>query len=115
MTRALDAIARLRKLEEEATPGPWTVTGGDLYAEKAHDLDGMVAEMIGCTPATYSADADLIANMRNALPALIECAEAMAAMLEMPSACVRDEEVLANNDLRARARAALEKLEREAP
>jgi hypothetical protein len=52
----MNTIKRLRKLEAVATPGPWTT----------HRVYG-----------THTRDSDLIAEMRNALPALLAVIEAI--------------------------------------
>ena len=66
-------VAALRKLHEAATPGEWEAehNGYDVYETRSAHGD-VVAEA-GLTPA----DARYIAAVRNALPALLDAAEAL--------------------------------------
>ena len=58
-------IAELRRLEAEATPGPWDVSGLTVYDTC---MDGVAS--------THSAsDAALIVALRNALPELLKAVE----------------------------------------
>ena len=80
-------IERLKELDAAATPGPWTLNLGDdgQYVE-THDRprgmdprlwDGIVVVVSGPTDEA-DPDGELIAAMRNALPALLAVAEAAA-------------------------------------
>ena len=64
-------VARLRALLAEATPGPWTAEERALYHVIFH-REWPVAGGLD----SDSADAALIAEARNALPALLAVAEA---------------------------------------
>lgn len=66
MTKTIpDMIAELRRLEAEATPGPWDVSGLTVYDT-----------CMDSVASTHSAaDAALIAAMRNALPELLKALE----------------------------------------
>lgn len=75
-----DTIARLRALEAEATPGPWTFSeweDGVVTVDRVHD-DGLDPVAIMAAGTTDS-DAALTAASRNALPALLDVAEAARA------------------------------------
>ncbi len=68
-----DVIARLRALHEAATPGPWFGGPGEsVYAGEEHPRGSYIADTFG----VGGDDAALIAAMRNALPALLDVAEA---------------------------------------
>jgi hypothetical protein len=83
-----DRIAELRKLTEEATPGPWRATtldpwetGPEIYGPDPLDGKGWTPVVSDHgTPANLGGgiraghDARLIAAMRNALPALLDVA-----------------------------------------
>ena len=91
MTEPVD-LAALRKLERQATPGPWT------RAKPEKDAEGWACGVaVAGTPGRQtiyanppggsfpSSDCDLIAAMRNALPALLDELERLrAAVDEMP-------------------------------
>ena len=66
-------ITELRKLMETATPGPWASEECDVFSENT-----IVAECMSSIESQYlgEPEATLIAAMRNALPALLEIAEA---------------------------------------
>ena len=87
-----DSLAeRLRKLHEEATPGPWEhVEKGRVFNARHLVTAGYVAYPGGNdpedeTPETLAAEAltertgVLIASLRNALPALADIVEAVEA------------------------------------
>ena len=84
MTPAPISVERLRELLDKATPGPWTVVAGDNYMIEADsypgtyphrfpgDDTGPFVAYIGNRSADYGeTDAQLIAEMREALPALL--------------------------------------------
>lgn len=99
MTPTLPEIVRkLRELEAKATPGPWTasppeaanpsVWGGDGFDLLETSADGVADFQNGHDPA-------LIAAMRNALPQLLEAADALLIRLpEVKEAMRRCEELL---------------------
>lgn len=60
-----EEIAELRRLDAEATPGPWVDAGG-------------VKSYFGGAGPGSQADTALIAATRNALPRLLDAAEALA-------------------------------------
>jgi hypothetical protein len=75
-------LEELRELEAKATPGPWEAIPG---GEPPHVIDGQTAfDVLGPYPLQDDAgggwmteeNAALIAAMRNALPALLDVAEA---------------------------------------
>lgn len=83
MTLTAEQRAELRRLEKEATPGPWAHdnrakgTEGDpcLFTESGpHYSPGKSPVFIGSAFWT-AADGDLCAEMRNALPALLDAAD----------------------------------------
>jgi hypothetical protein len=76
-----DAIAALRELESETTPGTWRVEEDAEYVVVQTGLDVEDYITIGAPNAQNRADAALIAAMRNALPALLDVAEAAQRML----------------------------------
>ncbi len=94
MTR--DAIARLRALHEAATPAPWDAAaiGGRKVPAAVFVADRDVAHVYtGTGPGRmvaqafaedegHIANAALIAAMRNALPALLDVAEAAAVIAQ---------------------------------
>lgn len=76
MTTIEETIARLRELDQEASPAPWVFTGtkrtgydtiepGDLLESNGLEL---IPEIERVCPPT---DAQLIAEARNAIPALL--------------------------------------------
>lgn len=94
-----DAIAKLRKLLEQATPGPWVEDDGNVFSapisnanyelrslarrdskpQSPQGYDGEVAKCSQQLP-NFAADAEFIAAMRNALPALLDLVEAAEEM-----------------------------------
>lgn len=64
----MTTIARLRELLDEATPGPWRLTPDDLDRDIVGPDDSTV---IAYDPLLDPADAELIAALRNAAPALL--------------------------------------------
>ncbi len=84
MTDLTTVVARLRELEAAATEAPWEV---------AHDHESSVA-LVQTADGTgiaydviYDADAALIAEARNAIPALLAVAEAAALAAEDIGQC----------------------------
>ncbi len=87
MTDARETIARLRALHEAATPGAWEA---DLEGDR-HDQpllygptrDRWIAlfphQCLVSTQREGQADCELIAAMRNALPALLDAVDAAVA------------------------------------
>ena len=65
----------LRRLEKAATPGPWAVESDGVY----NDTRSYMVVPLGDSEQD-DADAALIAAMRNALPALLDVAEAAQAV-----------------------------------
>lgn len=76
------SVDRLRQLEQAATPGPWKADCVEDPNEPTGDGDEQYVfrPEVGHQVCAYydsdSADAELIAAMRNALPALLDVAEA---------------------------------------
>lgn len=74
MTR--EQIEELKRLEAEATPGPWWTDGNGPW--KIHHGDAC-DRVVTCTPSpdvgTGTKNAALIAALRNAAPALLRAAE----------------------------------------
>lgn len=66
-------IAALRRLHEEASPGPWIV-----HCDEGERLAWVKVEG-RYHPAWRPSDAALIVALRNALPALLDVVEALAA------------------------------------
>lgn len=75
-----DRLAELRELTRAATPGPWVDGAGDIFAEGVLGDDGMVrdgeCEVASCYSRNRHADEAFIVATRNALPALLDVAEA---------------------------------------
>ena len=69
----MTSLERLRKLEAAATPGPWRSRVNDQRPYK-HVAFSREREEMYTTPPLEATDADLIAAMRNALPALLKLA-----------------------------------------
>lgn len=69
--RARAAIARLRETEREATPGPWVARRANAF--------GTRGDSIG---ARQDTDAAAIVALRNAAPALLALAEAVAGLAD---------------------------------
>lgn len=117
-----DAIAKLRKLAEVATPGPWCEhpNGTSVWSGEHYDSSG-------ATPQKHIANAtsvdligvsniELIAAMRNSLPLLLDLVEKADEMRKLNPYTLRIERRLAFPDRSAAedydtARAALAKLE----
>jgi hypothetical protein len=84
-----DAITKLRALHEAATPGPWRQDDGGAddwivagpCGEFIADI-GWLGAVNSDAPARPDEDSALIAAARNALPALLDIAEAARAYLE---------------------------------
>ena len=75
-----DDIKRLRELLAKATSGPWEWWNSGKYgvtAIKEHDPGDEKGNLFACG-GDRSTDAALIAEMRNALPALLDMAERCA-------------------------------------
>jgi hypothetical protein len=70
-----DALKRLRALEKAATPGPWAVEDGKSVVAMFGDVD-VYAQSVSSTRAVDESDAALVAAARNALPLLLDVAEA---------------------------------------
>ena len=75
-----EQIAELRAADAKATPGPWdvypiTATGGAYLAERTHHAVGDPDAPDTRLGEVGQADAELIALMRSALPALLDAAE----------------------------------------
>lgn len=80
-------LSRLRAAHEAATPGPWRDTfdkdgnnNGEVYAVDGYDDMRSVADVRG---DRYDADARLVCLARNALPALLDVAEAAEALARL--------------------------------
>lgn len=77
-----EKIARLRELEKKATPGPWdTYCGLDVNSNGPDQSYGRASKSYECLSYTNGfgdahpsaiADAELIAEMRNNLPTLLD-------------------------------------------
>jgi hypothetical protein len=69
-------IERLRELEAAATPGPW--------AWRSRSIDGPTGRWIAYLPTEGEGltDVELIAATRNALPALLDVAEAARQLID---------------------------------
>jgi hypothetical protein len=78
-----DTIARLRELEAAATPGPWTTYHDwEAYGIRA-GLQTTVLQQTAYYPSAPGwEDTQLIAEMRNALPALLDRLEKLEAVVE---------------------------------
>lgn len=107
MTANKVSIERLKELEAKATPGPWKFVNyngydqwGSLLNKRAGTADSWDSLSTG---RVHTANALFIAEMRNALPALLAVVEAAEA----------DMEANIHNDIPVcpRLRAALEALE----
>jgi hypothetical protein len=81
-------IARLRRLEAEATPGPWSIE-----EDWALILNDATETRIATFQPNTGRDAALIATMRNALPDLLDRLE----RLERVAEAVRDARRNAND------------------
>lgn len=85
ITRVRAALARLAEVEREATPGPWFVrdTARIVHGHTVIDLDSDLD--IACDSLGISgldADAAAIVALRNAAPALLALAEAVAGLAD---------------------------------
>jgi len=65
--------AELRRLEREATPGPWARDGFDLLATEYRGLRLKIAEVVF---GSMSCNGELLLAARNALPALLASLDA---------------------------------------
>jgi len=80
----MNTIERLRELLEKATPGPWvTCNGTDIFTDTDDAKRGLPGNHVAdCDPARDKehiaaiSDACIIVSIRNALPALLEVADA---------------------------------------
>jgi hypothetical protein len=80
-----ELVARLRELHEKATPGPWSTNhrGGDISARiRGHEVQVALACGQGAmwderddAAAIMRANAELIAELRSALPAILDALE----------------------------------------
>ena len=71
-------LAELRALLAKATPGPWRRTGRTILYSNGLHISCLTA---GSREAQDVADAELIATMRDALPALLDVVEKASALL----------------------------------
>jgi len=71
-----DTIKMLRELEAAATPGPWYLRVGFLGATQIH---GPRQIEVG---SAYNGDDQLIVEMRNTIPALLDRLEKLEALVE---------------------------------
>ena len=103
-------LAELRRLHEEATPGPWesSIAGieGDNYVAGTGPW-----HRVTFNECASQYDAALIAAMRNALPALLSIAEAAEAFMSEEHDCDDDQPCLYHDALSA-ALAAVRKEEK---
>lgn len=108
------AVARLRKLHEAASPGPWAPfdESDGHYGIRASD-GTEVARINGYeTDANHLSDLEHIAAMRNALPALLDVAELALKMAPfMPCKCASPEHSECPMGYRDNIHALLAKLE----
>ena len=82
-------IERLRQLEAAATPGEWRPFRAEYWNGAQYVYQGAGPRQWG-EPGTANADADLIAEMRNALPQLLDRLERLEAVVEAAKARVVD-------------------------
>lgn len=77
----MTTLDRLRELEQAATPGPWNAS---MDTHPAHVARLGQWEVYGrrYVSGVVARDAALIAEARNALPALLDIAEAARAVME---------------------------------
>lgn len=73
-------IDRLRQLEAEATPGPWEADGAGIGHGERWIAHGNVRYP---SEATAEADAEFIAEARNALPELLDELETLRAKVAL--------------------------------
>jgi hypothetical protein len=76
-------LARLRRLDAEATPGPWRAGDGEDIDPRRRTLWASFDESLLCSDPhsrlerfIYRQDVDLVVAMRNALPALLRVVQA---------------------------------------
>ena len=84
----------LRKLAAEATPAPWTVTGGGYHHQVMAEVAGEPWEVADCQSGRH--DAAFIAACRTQVPLLIAEMERARERLAMAEAVLR--KVAADND-----------------
>lgn len=118
-------VERLRELHAKATPAPWraSLEFRDHHSRQVQASDGSKwgeLATLGCGPyeGHGSDNAALVAESRNALPALLDCAEALRAIARVHDKgcddCEHDDkgcEDFADCKVLADARAALAALE----
>lgn len=79
-----DTLHRLRELEAAATPGPWQAVEYGVHTERKAIAGRGFGPVDDFYQGVYcdQPDADLIAEMRNALPALLDRLEKLEAVVE---------------------------------
>jgi len=78
---ASSAIARLRELRSKATPGEWRANGG-TYIYPLDRCDPAKDRIADCGGFDAFTNAAAVVAAMNALPALLECAEAAQRVVE---------------------------------
>lgn len=86
-------IERLRKLEAAATPGEWLPFRAEYWNGAQYAYQGAGPRQWG-EPGTANADAQLIAEMRNALPQLLDRLEKLEAVTEAAEEYVYEDTLL---------------------
>lgn len=94
----MKTLTRLEELLAAASPGEWLLCDGDRCQRSAVittdnreclsvvPICEVEADFTGPIGDEQRANAELICAMKNALPALIECVEALEALTELPVA-----------------------------
>ena len=73
----MNALERLKELEAKATPGPWESVDFGVHSERVAIAGrGFLVNDEVDSVYCHQSDADLIAEMRNALPKLLAVVEA---------------------------------------